>query len=253
VSRVAAIPADAAEAMIARGLEGRWRARLGDLGGAALAFARLRELASSLAPGKDDAKAQAVAALLREAADVERTHLHDALAAQRHLAAALRLRPRDAELLRAYREVGALVVRDAAGPDVAPEADDAPLPFDEDEEKSATHRTVTERPLLDLSLPAEADAELAGRIDDLTRRLHGHPADDAVADELATLLEQAARGPELLALLSGRLEDATPERRVVLAPMAKGALERLAGEAEAAGRHEEAALYRGAIDALLPK
>jgi hypothetical protein len=136
---------------------------------------------------------------------------------------------------------------------VAPEADDAPLPFDEDEEKSATHRTVTERPLLDLSLPAEADAELAGRIDDLTRRLQGNPADDAVADELATLLEQAARGHELLALLSGRLEDATPERRVVLAPMAKGALERLAGEAEAAGRHEEAALYRGAIDALLPK
>jgi hypothetical protein len=252
VSRVAAIPADAAEAMIARGLEGRWRARLGDLAGAALSFARLRELASSLAPGADDARTQAVAALLREAADVERTRLHDPLAAQRHVAAALRLRPRDPELLRAYREVGALVAREAAGPEPAPAASDEPPAFDDDEEKSATHRTLTDRPLLDLSLPAEVDAELAGRIDDLTRRLQGNPADDAVADELASLLEQAGRGHELLALLSARLEDATPERRIVLAPMAKGALERLAGEAEAAGRHEEAALYRGAIEALLP-
>jgi hypothetical protein len=33
--------------------------------------------------------------------------------------------------------------------------------------------------------------------------------------------------------------------------MAWAALERLAQEATAAGRHEEAALYRGAIDALL--
>jgi hypothetical protein len=266
VSRVAAIPADAAEAMVARGLEGRWRARLGDLAGAALAFARLRELASSLAPdgtsaaspqrgpqlGNEDARTQAVAALLREAADVERTRLHDPLAAQRHIAAALRLRPRDAELLRAYREVGALVAREAAGPESAAEASEAPSSFDDDEEKSATHRTLTDRPLLDLSLPAEVDAELAGRIDDLTRRLQGNPADDAVADELASLLEQAGRGHELLALLSARLEDATPERRIVLAPMAKGALERLASEAEAAGRHEEAALYRGAIEALLP-
>jgi hypothetical protein len=234
VSRVSAIPPEAAEAMVARGLEGRWRARLGDLAGAALSFARLRELASSLAPGKDEPRTQAVAALLREAADVERTRLHDPLAAQRHIAAALRLRPRDADLL----------ARAAAGPESEP-------PFADDEEKSATHRTVSERPLLDLSLPAEVDAELAGRIDELTRRLQGNPADDAVADELATLLEQAGRGHELLALLSGRLEDATPERRVVLAPRARGALERLAGEAEAAGRHEEAALYRGAIDALL--
>jgi hypothetical protein len=258
--------------MVARGLEGRWRARLGDLAGAALSFARLRELASSLAPGDgrsaaspqpgqrlgDDPRTQAVAGFLREAADVERTRLHDPLAAQRHVAAALRLRPRDAELLRAYRDLGTLVARDAAGPESAAGFDDdaaggtdVPPPFDDDEEKSATHRTLSERPPLDLSLPAEVDAELAGRIDDLTRRLQGNPADDAVADELATLLEQAGRGHELLALLSARIEDATPERRIVLAPMARGALERLAHEAEAAGRHEEAALYRGAIAALL--
>ncbi|HEX3346069.1 MAG TPA: hypothetical protein VHS09_15905, partial [Polyangiaceae bacterium] len=260
VSRVAPIPADAPEAMMARGLEGRWRARLGDLAGAALAFARLRELATTLAPGKDDARTQAVVALLREAAEVERARLHDPLAAQRHLAAALRLRPRDAELLRAYRDVGALVARDAGGADGRPDDDETAaalsetsLPFADDEERSATHRTVSERPLLDLSLPVEADAELAARIDELTRRLQGNPADDAVADELAGLLEQAGRGHELLALLSARLEDATPERRAVLAPMAQAALERLAKDAAAAGRHEEAALYRGAMETLLTR
>jgi tetratricopeptide (TPR) repeat protein len=266
VSRVSAIPAGAAEAMVARGLEGRWRARLGDLAGAALAFARLRELATTLAPGDgassaspqrglhpgEDARTTAVAALLREAADIERTRLHDARSAQRHVAAALRLRPRDADLLRAYREVGALVAREAAGPIAPAESPEEPRSFDEAEEASATHRTVTERPLLDLSLPAEVDADLAGRIDDLTRRLQGNPTDDAVADELATLLERAGRGHELLALLSARIEDATAERRAVLAPRARAALERLASDAEAAGRSEEAALYRGAIAALLP-
>ena len=255
VSRVSAIPPDAPEAMVARGLEGRWRARLGDLAGAALSFARLRELASTLAPhtggSADDSRGRAVAALLREAADVERTRLHDPLAAQRHLAVALRLRPRDADLLRAYREIGAAVAGEGASES---EPLESSQPFDDAEGASATHRTVSERPLLDLSLPADGDAgdaEFAGRIDELTRRLQGDPTDDAVADELATLLEQAGRGHELLALLSGRLEDAAPERRAELVPRARAALERLAAEAEAAGRHDEAGLYRGAIEALL--
>jgi tetratricopeptide (TPR) repeat protein len=249
VARVRGIPADAREAPLARGLEGRWRARLGDLAGAALAFARLRELAMSLPPGTQDVRVAAVAGLLMEAAELQHTRLNDALGAQRHLAAALRLRPRDAELLRAYREIGELV----AGREVEADAvrDE---PFSR-EEASATHRTtVTERPPLDLALPVEPepDPEAAARIDELTRRLQADPRDDAVADELASLLEQAGRGHELLALLSARLEEATPERRAVLAPRARDALERLAAEAAAAGRHEEASLFRGAIESLVP-
>ena len=56
VARVSAIPAEAAEALLARGLEGRWRARLGDLAGAALSFARLRELSASRAEALDPAQ-----------------------------------------------------------------------------------------------------------------------------------------------------------------------------------------------------
>jgi tetratricopeptide (TPR) repeat protein len=246
VARVSAIPPDAVEALLARGLEGRWRARLGDLAGAALSFARLRELTSSFVPDPHDARARPVAALLLEASEFERTRRQDALAAQRHLAAALRLRPRDPELLHAYRDIGALVAREASGPASSPSFEDA-------DELSATHRIFAERSLLlDRSEPPEADPALAARIDELTRRLQGDPTDDAIADELASLLEQAGRGHELLALLSARIEDATPERRPFLIPLAHAALERLAGEAQAAGRHDEAALYRGAIDALKP-
>jgi hypothetical protein len=177
--------------------------------------------------------------------------------------AGMRLRPRDAELLRAYREVGAIVAQRDRGPDGEPDEPTFAQPFPEREEASATHLTAVAesdappppalpvRPALDLSLPAEPDAEIAVRIEELTRRLQADARDDGVADELSTLLEQAGRGHELLALLSARLEDASPERRVELAPKARAALERLAADADAAGRHEEAALYRGAIAALV--
>jgi len=254
VAHVSAIPREAPEAPLARGLEGRWRARLGDLAGASLSFARLRELAASLAPAADDARTQSLGALLREGADFERTHVHDPLAAQRHLAAALRLRPRDAELLRAYREVGRLVARSVAVVE-APTRGEPEAAFPEAEEASATHRTtVPERPMLDLSLPADGtdgDIEAAARVEELTRLLQADPRNEAVADELTSLLESLGRGHELLAILIARLEDAPPERRAELLPRARSAVERLAAEAELAGRHDEAALFRGALDGLL--
>ena len=212
-----------------------------------------------MAASPDDARAATLVSLLREAADVERRRLHDPLAAQRHLAAALRLRPRDPDVLREYREIGALVARDALDVPEEPEAEDAPLDFPDLEDASATHRTLSDRPppahsAFDLALPAddsEPDAVVAARIEELTRMLQADAANDAVADELAALLEKAQRGHELLALLSARIEDASPERRAVLAPKARAALEHLAVQADQAGRSEEAALYRGAIDALL--
>jgi len=264
VARVAAIPSDAVEARLARGLEGRWRARLGDLAGAALSFARLRELSASWVVESDEVLIRPIVAFLREASDFERSNRHDVFAAQRHLAAALRLSPHDRELLRAYRELGAMVAGQPPGTlsSGSPEPRERPHdgrhgaspPFDgAREEVSATHRTtVSDRPVLDLSFPADVDADVARRIDDLTRRLQGDPSDDAVADDLARFLEQAGRGHDLVALLSARLEDATPDRRAVLAPRAHSALERLARQAESAGRHEEAALYRSAMEALRP-
>ncbi|HEY6463523.1 MAG TPA: hypothetical protein VIY73_25320, partial [Polyangiaceae bacterium] len=209
----------------------------------------------------------------RAAADLARTRQRDPLAAQRHLAAALRLRPHDADLLRAYRDVGTAIAKGASEMPDEPPTSAGPASFPVVEDASATHRTVSDlapaphlaapgprspaqapRLPFDVTLAVDADEGDAGdeaRIEELTRKLHANAADDAVADELAALLEKAGRGHELLALLSGRLEDATPERRAVLAPKARRALEALADQAARAGRNEEAALFRDAIDTLL--
>jgi tetratricopeptide (TPR) repeat protein len=279
IARVSFIPAAAPEALMARGLEGRWRARLGDMAGSALAFARLRELATSLtapAGNAEDPRVPAIVALLVEAAQVQRTRLNDALGAQRHLAAALRLRPHDAELRRAYRDIGAVIARGdgasgASGFDHAAAGAADTTSFAADEEGSAVHpasgtdraagvdRTQTEpavrRLSLDLTLapePPSTDDEVraSARAEELTRRLQIDPGDEGASNELALLLELLGRGHELLALLSARLEDATPEQRIVLAPQARAVLGRLAADAQAAGRLEEAALYRAAMDGL---
>jgi tetratricopeptide (TPR) repeat protein len=224
VARAAAVPSDAPEAALARGLEGRWRARLGDVVGAGLAFARMRDrLAARAAPVAPAVAEDAeVVALLQEGARLELDARHDPVAAQRHLAEALRLRPRDEALRRAYRDIGARV----AGPRAVAPSPVEPAP------------------------PAEPERDDEARVEDLTRKFHAHPGDDATADELASLLEKLDRGHELLAVLSARLEDANPERRAELAPRARAAFERLASQAEREGRQMEADLFRSAAAGL---
>jgi tetratricopeptide (TPR) repeat protein len=228
IARASAVAADTPEAPAARGLEGRWRASLGDFAGAGLAFARMREGVASRASleGLDAVPSgPRIVQLLQEAAHMERKERNDPIAAQRYLAEALRLRPQDEMLRSAFRDVCAAVAgtRAPAG--------------DGDKDKDT-----------------EADAEPAidpeARVELLTRRLHADPSDDAVADELAALLERLDRGHELLALLSGRLEDATPARRAVLAPRARTTLERLASQAAHDGREVEADLFRTAAASL---
>jgi cellulose synthase operon protein C len=236
IARVSCIPAHAPEAPFARGLEGRWRARLGDLAGAALAYARVRELGASLASGSEDPRAQTIAGFLVEGAEMERSRKGDSLAAQRHLAVALRLRPHDPHIREAYREVGEIIAR--------------AIPAEPDFGESATQDTRL--PLVDLSSESYSveDAPDAMRVEELTRRLQADPKDDPAAEELIGLLELLGRGHELLALVSARLEDASPDRRAALAPRARAALARLAIEAEGAGRLEEASMYRQAAETL---
>ena len=238
IARVSCIPAHAPEAPFARGLEGRWRAQLGDLAGAALAYARVRELGASLASESEDPRAQTIAGFLVEGAEIERSRKGDPLAAQRHLAVALRLRPHDPKIREAYRVVGEIIARG--------------IPAEPDFEESATHDTRP--PMVDLALSSESysveDAANAMRVEELTRRLQANPNDDRAAEELIGLLEMLGRGHELLALVSARMEDASPEQRVALAPRARAALARLAIEAEGAGRPEEASMYRQAAEAL---
>lgn len=248
IAHVSSVQASAAEALTARGLEGRWRALLGDLAGAALAFARLRDAASSLASFRDGTLALGVVAWLIEAATLERDWRGDPLAAQRHLAAALRLLPHHAEARRAYRDVGALLLRAAGGATLEGPGDEPPAPPELE--------AISERaPAMDLALAEDLGADdedvvRAARVDELTRRLRDAPANDSVADELASLLEDLGRGHELVALIAGRLEDASPEKRSQLAADARAIFERMAARADVAGHPADASLYRDALEAL---
>jgi tetratricopeptide (TPR) repeat protein len=108
VARVRQVAADAPQASRARYLEARWRAALGDLAGASLAYARMRELCEL---GREHAPA--LADQLLEAARFEQETQDDVIAAERHLAAALRAAPGRSDVGQAYREV-ALAVAELA-------------------------------------------------------------------------------------------------------------------------------------------
>jgi tetratricopeptide (TPR) repeat protein len=247
IAHAAAIPADAIEATTARGLEGRWRGLLGDVVGASLAFARLRELAAAVPATKDERRTRPIADLLIEASKMEMDRRHDALAARRYLGEALRLLPHDPEVRRLYREACGIT---GTGFREGPTAKANPSFAASTATKISGESRIVSFDAEDDSLASDSDVERAERVEELTRRLHANPRDDATADELAGLLEALGRGHELLALLSAGLADAGVERRAELAPRARATLDRLARQAEAAGRKDEASLYRDAARML---
>jgi cellulose synthase operon protein C len=102
IARVRQISAASPRHVEARALEARWRDKLGDLAGASLAFGRMRE-----AIELGDQRAAEHVPLLLEAARFERDAERDLSAAERHLAVALRLAPRDESVGALYREVAA--------------------------------------------------------------------------------------------------------------------------------------------------
>ncbi len=97
--------------------------------------------------------------------------------------------------------------------------------------------------------PSADDAEAEARVESLTRTLQGDPNNDAVVDELVTLLTRLGRSMELLALLSARLEDAPADRREALLPKHREVLLTLENESRAAGREGEAELFKMAREA----
>lgn len=250
VARLRSVTDDAPQAVAARGLEGRLRAQLGDVSGASLAFARMRERAG---------REPSARPWLEEAAKFERDRF-EMQAAQAHLAAAISIAPEDETLTATYREVSALIAHNALRPPVEP------LPAwprqEEVAEPAATDLDTGELPTSDLAASAAApfafeserdvgsdDAEAAMRVEALTRTLQGDPSNDAVVDELVVLLTRLGRSMDLLALLSARLEDAPEGRRELLLPRHRTVLETLEREARSAGRDAEADLFKMARDA----
>jgi len=241
IARVRTIPAHAAEALVARGLEGRWRSALGDLAGASVAFARARELAETRLAELTDASRKESLAVLLEAARFERDAKGDWLAAQRHLGCAVRLAPHDPAAASEFREAG----RKVAGVAELAHATDAPPPPESEMTFSGDGDALRE-----MLGAAPDEAEDHARVEALTRKLHADPTDDRVIDELATRLLRLGRTHELYALLSSRFEGADEGRRAALLPTLREALTRLEADAKAAGREDEAALFRETREGL---
>ncbi len=221
IARARSIGGDEPEAMVARGLEGRWRAALGDLAGAQVAYATLRELAATRIEGDPTARGDDVKLLLVEAAGFERDTRNDLVSAQAHLATALRLRPRDRDLELSYRDICAAL---------------APMP------PSVVSEGYVTVP------PPEMDDER--RAEDLIMALRARPDDDTLVDELADVLWRLGRSHELLALLYARVEEATGARRERLLPTQIAVLARLEKAARERGHDNEAQLFRDALSAL---
>lgn len=242
IARLRQVPARAAQELEARGLEATYRSRIGDLAGASLAFARLRELIE-LDPTQD---AQRGASWLLAAARFERERLGDVHAAERHLAVALRHAPRDPEVAHAYREAAAEVasaerqrreaIRELSRGPVATAS--APV--------SAMAQTAAAQAEAAQGVAAAAaddPVQLHATAERLRSRLEADPDDDEVALELAIALERLGRDLDLYALLSARMEDVGPSSAARLKPLLVGVLVRLRDDALGDGRPREADLY----------
>ncbi len=267
IARVRAIPPGRPEVFEARALEGRWRAEIGDLAGAALAFGRLADAVEAAPTLAGDAAAH-VATLLAEAATVEEVEREDLVSAERYLGLALRLRPRDRGIAAAFRRVaGAVVGRarlaapvrpsEAAAPDGdpastasqradwAPPAEVAADSAPPSEPASAPPSSGAPRADISFELAEEATVSAAdeAEVQRLTERLRADPDDLRIALALADLLDRLGRDLDLLSLLSARMEEGDDEVREVMAPRRRVVLLRLEASARAAGRASEAELY----------
>ena len=259
VARVRAIPPGLPESFEARFLEGRWRAELGDLAGASLAFGRLRD-AVDLAPELDADRRSSIAAMLVEAAAIEERERSDYHATQRLLGLALRLRPRDRAVAAEFRRVATLALspvaalaptpRAAPTPPAtrtphAPPSVISPLPppiaFEPDEPDEPDEP-------IDLDEPTDTSAEDEALAQKLTDRLRGDPDDHAIAMELAAVLERLGRDLDLLSLLSARMDEGDDDARAEVAPLRRAVLLRLARAARDEGRASEAELYEMMAD-----
>lgn len=247
IARVRTVPVGQRETLDARGLEARWRARLGDVAGASIAFVRLREWIESAT----ELDAAGAARWLAEAARFERETKRDAHAAQAYLDLALRLAPHDDEVNAAVR---AAVAKPTPLPSEAP-------PIVEEVEETPLVVIPRSQPLSSISLPQvsfeDETADDSGpsfedeqRVEMLEQRLRADPQNHRLALELADLLAKLKRDLDLFALLSARLEEATSEDRADLVPRQKAVLERLIETAQNEGREDEASLYRFALERL---
>ncbi|NUO49792.1 MAG: tetratricopeptide repeat protein, partial [Polyangiaceae bacterium] len=231
IARVAEVPPTSEHAAEARLLEATWRAELGDAAGASRAAGRLRAVAEARAATTPANEARAIAERLVELASVEERLLSDPKAAERDLALAVRLDPSHREAARLLRRLARDTIVHAKPAPPAPAPVAAPVQFE----------------LPDDSVTSEPSADDEAMVERLTEKLRADPSDEANVAALGATLERLGRDLEVLALVSGRLEEAPPEAQPGLQSWRNRVLQRLAVHARREGRADEAALYESMI------
>lgn len=248
IARVRQVKQGSPRAIEAAALEAEWRAALGDVAGASLAWARLRdrvELSEEPPEGAAD--------WLLHAARFERETQGDVLAAERYLAVALRVAPRDKRVGAAYREVAAVVAararRDREREDsAAPPGLDTLPPAPPEPSEAASLDTFA--PPEDEDPRPAADPRDLERAERLENAVRANPADEVLAFELADVLWRLGRDHELFALLSARHETIAGHRRHDLEARLAQVLTRLSTRATREGRVREAQVYRARLAEL---
>jgi hypothetical protein len=245
IARAVSVPPDAPEGLPARGLEGRYRAALGDRAGASLAFARLRDGVERLGDAAPERRAE-LAAWLAEAARFEELERGDLVAARRHLGAAVRVRPHDRGLVAELRRVSrALETPAPAPPARAAPALDVRAELEPDDDTPPLNIELGE-----LGAPTDdegASADEEALVERLSDRLRADPSDRETVLALAAALARLRRDLDLLALVSAQIDEGDDALRAELAPMRREALIRLAAAAHDKGRTSEAELYEAML------
>jgi len=237
IARARQVPASSARAVEAAALEGQWRAQLGDIAGATLAYARMRDRIELASSPPDDA-----VEWLLGAARFEREVQDDLVAAERHLVVALRLAPRQKLVADAYRDVARVLAARARRYRADAPATEPPPEGDSDDSADGP-------PLA--TLPPEApDADDHELVERLEAQVRADPDDIGSVLELSDVLVRLDRLHDAHALLSGRLDDAPAERRPDLVPRLAAVLRNLAAAAREQGRAAEAELFETVLARL---
>lgn len=249
IARTRTIPSRCPEAPLARLLEARCLAQLGEITEASLAFASLRE---ELEQGRATTPAEAAQWLL-EAAHFEEESRADFGTAKHHLTIALRLRPQDPAILAAFRHVA-----EAHEQELEALRTPTPLLTPLPAAPPSVHSTPPESPSFSNPFALDEEefsgtAEEEARAAQLTEQVKADPSNLEAVLELAALLEKLKRDLDLFALLSARLEEGDEETRETLQPLHQAALQRLADTARSEGREGEAELYEQMCKTFLPK
>lgn len=253
IARIRQVRQSSPRAVEALALEAEWRAGIGDVAGASLAYARMRDRIELSEPVPDEA-----VRFLTDAARFCQRVENDPWAAERHLAVALRLAPRDRAIGEAYRVAAAQVAararrehkREAAREEPIALETVPPPPAENERRDSDGPAVDTLAPASDPALAAEADPVDVALAERLSSALASNPEDDALALELADVLGRMGKDHELYALLSARLDDTPEHRREDVRERLVWVLTRLGARATQEGRLSEAMLYQTALAEL---